>query len=710
MFPTGQSLFASKIPLFSKLAANSTFTPLQQVSASLLRFNWAQVNAGHFLSDLAFFGLGFLLLSLAMSYGKQFARRGFGAMLLRAGRVWGALWSAVAALCLVVAAIDLSRLPISSGVAIIWTAVLAIVGAALFILSLSSFKSRDSGRLPMRRSETAVKASGFVIALGCASLLWVVDFPPQTSLGWLVVQLLILGIPAGVGFLLPTREALKATQESPEPDLKGARYFKRWDFVLLVVFGSMLILATRAVPELGQNNILPLIQALLLAICLFNRAPQSEIAERPRELFGNVLSAMIVLQFVLPLGWFASLHPPQPVHFTAYLTNYLTLAFAALLVALVLSLRVLPKGEQLARPWFRMARFWVLAGLVAVILLGPDFGFIVWTSGPISEPKLDLQSVIIVAVLACLAFFTRRRDLRRSIRFTLVGASFVFALTAFVGCRLPGKERLASIIIQFLLPYRYGIAITLALLLVVLTFKKPAERFALALRGRTLRVASYSLLIVIALLCRGLSSFPSYPIGSWYYCSAGLTENDQRALNILLPENPPELNFLKASSFPDTQPNHGADIYAWAGVMPLPMRLPEYFQYIPKIMGTPPQLVVGAARVTRSAEASDVRLEVLYSRRVAGTGLADMVKLQLLPNKLRRQAHESLNTVQNVANWARYYDYPRAIIGLSSPIRHPSGLIGMVVSMAITSLEYPPGQEAQKLFWRIDGMPGVTIY
>jgi len=183
MVPTGQSLFATKIPLFSKLAANSTFTPLQQVSAHLFRLNWAQVNAGHFLSDLAFFGLGFLLLSLAMGYGKHHARRDFGAMLLRAGRVWGALWSAVAALCLVLAAIDLSRLPIASGVAALWTTVLAIVGAALFVLSLLTLRSLDSGRLPTRRSGIAVKVSGFVIALGCASLLWVVDFPPQTSLG-----------------------------------------------------------------------------------------------------------------------------------------------------------------------------------------------------------------------------------------------------------------------------------------------------------------------------------------------------------------------------------------------------------------------------------------------------------------------------------------------------------------------------------------------
>ena len=714
MYPIGQSLFSIKIPLFSKLAANSTFTPVQQVSAGLFRFNWAQASAGHFLSDLAFFGLGFLLLSLAMGYGKQFARRDLGAMLIRAGRVCGALWSGVAALCLALAAIDLSRIPIDTSIAAVWTAVLAIVSAALFALSISSLKGRHRNRRETHRSESVFKVSGFVITLCCASLLWVVDFPPQTALGWLVVQLLMLGIPAGVGLLVPTREALEASQENPEPELKGARYFKGRDFVLLVAFTYLLILATGAVPKLGPNNVLPLVQALLLAICLFNRAPRSEVAKHPRELFANVLSAMIVLQFVMHLGFSAYLNTPVPVPFTARLMGHLAVAFAALVVALVLSLRVLPKGEKLGRSWFRMARFWVLAGLLVTTLLDPNFGIIAWTFGLDPKPKLDptsvIISVIIVVVLAVVTFFTRRRDLRRTIRFTLVGASFVFALAVFRGSHLPKKQVAASTMMQSLLPYRYGMIVVLALLLVVLTFKRPAQRFGLALRGLPLRTATYSLVIAIAFVCHALSNFPLRPSGFWYYCSAGLTENDQQALDILPPENPPQLNFLKALSFPRLQPNRGTDNYAWAGIMPLPTRLPKFFQYIPNIMGTPSQLVVGAARLTRAAEASDVRLAVLYSRRISGTGLADLIKLQLQPNRLRRQAHESMTGVQNVDNWANYYNYPRAMIGLSGPMNNPASRIEMLVYIAVMALNDPPGQEAQKLFWRIDSMPGVTIY
>ncbi len=87
----GQLLFAKKIPLLSKLAANSTFTPVEEVSIGLYRFNWSEVNAGHFLTDVAFIALGFLLLSLALSLGKHFVRRDFGSTLLRAGRVSGPL-------------------------------------------------------------------------------------------------------------------------------------------------------------------------------------------------------------------------------------------------------------------------------------------------------------------------------------------------------------------------------------------------------------------------------------------------------------------------------------------------------------------------------------------------------------------------------------------------------------------------------------------
>ncbi len=185
----GQLLFAKKVPLFSRLAENSTFTPAEEVSIGLYRFNWAKVKAGHFLSDLAFIAIGFLLLSLAMSYGKHYSRRDIASMLFRAGRVWGALWCSVAAICLVVGAIDLDRLPIERSVAAFWTVVLAIAGASLFALCLVGLRRAAPDGPARRKSGIVIKASGFVIATGCASLLYVVDFPPQTALGWVVVQL-----------------------------------------------------------------------------------------------------------------------------------------------------------------------------------------------------------------------------------------------------------------------------------------------------------------------------------------------------------------------------------------------------------------------------------------------------------------------------------------------------------------------------------------
>ena len=685
----GQLLFARKIPLFSKLAENSTFTPAEEVSIGLYRFNWAEVKAGHFLSDVAFIALGFLLLSLAMSYGKNYIRRDITSMLFRAGRVWGALWCGVAAICFVVGAIDLSRLPIQRDVAAFWTVALAVAGVALFMLCSIGLKRATRDGTARRKSEMVIKVSGFVIAVGCASLLHVVDFPPQTALGWVVVQLLILGVPAGVGFLLPSREEAEEVDRESERVLKGARYFGAWDFVLFIPFAYMLLGVMRFVPELWQSNCVPFIQLLLLSICLFNRVPETETVENSRSLFGNVLSALIIVQLCQPYAEYN--HP-----FTAYV---------ALIVCLVLSVRVVKKGELPVRKWWQKGRFWAIAVFS---------GGVVWNLAFYSIDRLRREMepiIIIVAVVliaSTIAFIFRKKDFRRPIRFVLIGFLAVICAAVFWSI-YEGGGPFPSWRVSSILSMKLGAIVTLALLLVVLVFKSPALLFARALQGRPARVVIYSLVIVIVFLFWSLGNYPSYSLGSMYYSSSGLTENEQHALNILPPESIPASRFLQRSTFDDIESACDSSFYAWAGIAAVPVVFPRPFVRIPELMGKPSQLVVGAGTVTGAASPSDVRLHVLYSRRVSGTGLAYHLELQLRANRFREQAVSSLHVLRQAYGWSKYYDYPRAAIETDAPCRSWHSLLEDLVATAIFALSNPPGHEALKQIWRIDELPNVTI-
>jgi len=703
----GQLLFAREIPLFSRLADNSTFTPVEEVSIGLYRFNWSEVNTGHFLSDVAFFALGFLLLSLAMSYGKHYVRRDIASILFRAGRVLGALWCGVAAICLVVGAMDLGRLPIERAVAAFWTVALTIAGVALFSLCLMGLKRAAPDGTARRKSEIVIKVSGLVIAVSCASLLHVVDFPPQTALGWVVVQLLILGVPAGVGFLLPNRDEVETPEREPKRELIGARYFGAWDLALFVPLGCMLIIGRWIIPELSLSNVMPLVQALILSICLFNRVPKSEIKEHPKSLFGNVLSAWIFLQIVMPLGMMVSFSLPEPLPFTAYIDNYLSLGFAALVVALILSLRVLRRGERLERPWWKKARYWVVAGIVGVITFEIYPGLIFFYSD--ADFTISLSSVVIAAILAFVAFFSRRFELRRFIRFNLVGTALILSLVAFALSRMPKYATMVSML-QSVFPQRGIVILALLLLLIPLTLKKQAKALASALRGQPARVAVYSLVIALAFMFRSVENSPSYALGSMYYSSAGLTEDEQRALkNIILPESLAALRFLQQSTFDDLEGNEDSAIYIWAGIFPAPAKFPRLWEYVPRLMGDPSQFVVGAAKVTKADKLSDTRLDVLYSRRVTGAGLADHIGLQLRPNQFRRRAELALTDLRRLENWRPYLSYPRAIMEIGALCRSWNSLIEAVVDMAIFALSNPPGHEALKQLWRIDELPNVTI-
>ncbi|MCD6327372.1 hypothetical protein J7M28_07450 [bacterium] len=710
MFPPGQLLFARKIPLFSKLADNSTFTPFEETSIGLYRFNWSEVGAGHFLSDLALFVLGFLLLTLAIGYGKHYLRRDLTSVLLRAGRVWGALWCAIAAVCFIIGAIDLSRLPIDRAIAAFWTVILVIVGLGLFALTIKSLRRAAPDNPGRRTSDRVIKVSGFIIAAACASLLHVVDFPPQTSLGWVVVQLLILGVPAGIGFLLPSREAVESPGYEPERELTGARYFRTLDFVLFIPFVLLMLYGLNALPRLGQNNIIPIIQALLLSICLFNRVPEREIAEHPKSLFGNVFSAMILLQFAAIGAYAIFTTSNENVPFAFSLIIYMNLTIAAIVVCLVLSLRVLQKGEVLKRPWWRKARYWIIAALATSVFLEIDIGPAITSSpgGGMAIPVI-LTALVIALVMVSIAFFTRRRHLRRPIRFVLIGILLLVGVLFFAYSRSPEHRRSVSWIMQSMVP-QYGTVATLVLLLLVLTFKKPAEGVARALRGRPARVAFYSLVIALAFLCRGLENFPSCPLGSLYYSSLGLTEDDGHALNILPLESLAASRFLEQSTFDDLKGAQEDAIYVWAGVFATPVNFRKTLSYTPELMGAASQLVVGAARVIGASNPSDVQLDVLYSRRVIGTGLADHLRLQLTPNRIRKKAARILSQLKQAEAWRGYFDYPRAAIQTFGSCRQSNSMIEAIVGVAVFALSDPPGHEALRQFWRMDGMPGVTIY
>ena len=107
---------------------------------------------------------------------------------------------------------------------------------------------------------------------------------------------------------------------------------------------------------------------------------------------------------------------------------------------------------------------------------------------------------------------------------------------------------------------------------------------------------------------------------------------------------------------------------------------------------------------------SDVRLDVLYSRRVIGAGLADHIRLQLKPSDIRAQAALSLSSLKQIENWQEYVDYPRTALVPSHICRPWDSVISAVVDIAIFSLLNTPGHEALKHFWRLDGMPNVAIY
>jgi len=689
MQSSGHLLFARKIPLFSSLAENSTFTPAEEVSIGLYRFNWAEVKAGHFLSDVAFIALGFLLLSLAMSYGKHFVRRDFGSLLLRAGRVWGALWCGVTAISLIIAAIDLSRLPIGRGAAAFWTAAFTVAAVFLFVLCVMTLKRATPDGPARRKSEIVIKVCGLVIAVGCASLLHVVDFPPQTALGWIVVQLLMLGVPAGVGFVLPNRENLEPERQ-PDHELRGARYFRTWDFVLFIPFAYMLMWGMRVVPQLSQNNIVPFIQLLLLSICLFNRVPEKETVENSRSLFGNVLSALIIVQLCQPYA--------QHNHsFTAYV---------AFIVCLVLSLRIVKKGELPVRKWWQKGRFWAIAVFSGGVVWGLAFYSIERLKREI-EPIIIIVAVVLIALT--IAFIFRKKDFRRPIRFVLIGFLAVVCAAVFWSI-YEGGGPFPSWRVSSILSMKLGAIVTLALLLVVLVFKSPATLFARALRGRPTRVVIYSLVIVIVFLSRSLGNYPSYPLGSMYYSSSGLTENEQHALNILPPESIPASRFLQRSTFDDILSACDSSFYAWAGIAAVPVVFPRPFVRIPRLMGKSAQLVVGAGRIIEAADPSDVRLDMLYSRRVTGMGLADHLELQLRPSHFREQAASSLHVLKQAYGWRTYYDYPRAAIETDAPCRSWNSLLEDLTGTAIFALSNPPGHEALKQLWRIDELPNVSIY
>jgi len=254
------------------------------------------------------------------------------------------------------------------------------------------------------------------------------------------------------------------------------------------------------------------------------------------------------------------------------------------------------------------------------------------------------------------------------------------------------------------------VIILLASLLVALILRRPAEAVARALRGLSARAAVYSLVIVLAFLSRSVQNFPSYPLGSMYYSSSGLTEDDQRALDMLPPESLPASGFLQQLTFNDIDRAPGPSTYAWAGIFAAPAKFPELWEYVPRLMGQPSELVVGAARITAAAEPSSVRLDVLYSRRLTGTGLADLMALQLRPNQFRNRATATLGRLMQTESWQEFLSYPRAMVETNAPCRSWDSRLEALVDNAIFALSLPPGADAQKLFWRLDGMPGVEIY
>ncbi|MBN1593508.1 MAG: hypothetical protein JW941_09735 [Candidatus Coatesbacteria bacterium] len=686
--PLGQLLFARKIPLFSQLADNSTFTPLQQIATGTYRLDWAEVKAGHFISDTAFLAVGFLLLSLAMSSGKHYVKRDVISLLIRAGRVWGALWCGVTALCLLIAAIDIHRLPLERGEHSLWTVVFALIAAGLIAAGVKGLRRLKDDRVGVLRSDILVRMSGLIVAFGCASLLHIVDFPPQTALGWVVVQLSILGVPAGIGLVLSNQTA-EETMPLPDRILKGARYFSAWDFTLAVLFVYMLVRGNRLIPELWQSYIAPPLQALLLSICLFNRVPEKEIAENSRSLFGNVLGAAIALRLCVPAAQF----DPS------------TATLLAFMVCLILSLRVAGEGEIAPRKWWQQGRFWAISAA---------FGWMLYQYLSYSAEKIGREGgamlIVAIYIFAILIDMIIRRkiDLRRLIRFTIISV-LAFICATVLWRRYSEGGPFPSWTESSMLSLKIGAIVTLPLILVVLVFKRPAILAARVLRGRPARLAVYAAMVVIAILARGLNNYPSLPFGLLHYSSAPMLENGYRALEVLSPESTSASGFLQQSIFGDINGARADSLQVWAGVVGMPAVLPKAFVRIPRLLGNPSQFIAGAARMTRAEMASDTRLDVLYSRRLTGTSLSDHLKLQLMPKRIRRRAEVALNNLKQIEAWREYVKYPRAILDPCSPCRSWNDLPASVVEVAIIALLNSPGHEALKHIWRMDGMPGVTI-
>jgi len=720
MHPGAQFLLAREFPLLEKIGAKSTYNAFEKVSENLYRLFWSDVSSEHFILDSTFLVAALILISIVVSVRKGPLMKNVASAFLRAGRVFACFWTGSAALCLAFAAADLPRLPLGRDVMAFWMAVLFLCGASLIWLFVACLRTTSCRFLgPSPRMSAALKAAGVIIAAFCASSLFFIELPPQTALGWLVAQLCILGIPAGVGLLLPFRQEIATDGGTKEAETLGPRYFKRWDFVLLIPVLFLLLnsphiptLTTLGiVTALGENDLMPLLLAVILAICLFNRVTEKELRERPRSLFANVFSAFLIVQISL-------MFYPASVWFSL---------FIAFLAYLVLGLRVQSDIESASRPLWRRARFWVAIAAGGLVLrqayitahfMSVAFNIPHYAAHHKMWPAI--LSVVLTVVLglgsiSLILFIFRKRDVRRPIRYAASGLLLAMCALAVY----PGEKR--GFTLGALPSLKFGVMLTLVLLLVLLRYEKAALGFGRLLRGRPTRMVIYALLFAFAVINRGVTSFPSCASGCLYFATSGLSENDGVALRSLPTESIAAAEFLRRSIFdspttssPSEAPEtaEAASIHAWSGIMPIPLQFPKLGRtsFLPKILGRPAQLIAGAARVESRPEAPGVVLQVLYSRRIPSVNLSEHLEMQLRPGRARRTASQHLDALKRPDGWAAFYDCPYAILQLNGPWRQWNTRLEAVIECAIFSLLDPPGHEALKQFWRLDGMPGVMIY
>ncbi|MBN1593507.1 MAG: hypothetical protein JW941_09730 [Candidatus Coatesbacteria bacterium] len=679
----------------------------EKVSDSVYHLFWSNIGLGHFLLDASIVFLSVLGIGLAVSPGAGRRGRGIASVIQVAGRAFAAIWWGLLTLCLLFAAMDLSRLQTGFGSKARWMTVLIAAGTLSLLVGVALLRTLGSRQLRHIGAVSLILRAFGVVVIACSGVvLSVTDIPPQTALGWLVSMLCVLGIPAGIGMLLPYRGPKPQEVHMQEGETSGPRYFKRWDFAFLVPV-VFLLFNVPSVPTvsismaMGESDLVPIFQALMLAICLLNRVSLKDLTEHPRSIFANVFYAFLIGQ----------------IAYLFYPTNFFLTLSAAILIYSVLGLKVGDRPDIDSRPWWRKARTWVALAAVTVLLRELYVSlYFLWHAAKIPAYTTHhgiWKSILMLAIMTAIGFvgiwvilrIYRKRDVRRSIRiFIPVLMLLMCGLAAY-------SQSAGGYGFAVMGPFGIGVSITLALFLVVLRFKKPALMVGLLLRSKPIRVAIYGLLISLAIVNRGIVSLPSSVGGYTYYTPAGLTDSDGRALRVLPPESIPASEFMRRSTFGDSSDKANDVIYAWAGIIPYPAPFPKMRRttFAPRILGRQSQAFAGAARIWHATDA-EVRLDILYSRRTSNFNLSEHIDMQLRPQRFRDSASTHIKALRAKDSWAEFVGKPCAILQLNGPWREWNQGIDGVVETAIFSLLDPPSQIGQTLFWKVEEFPGAEIY